>query len=188
VNLNCSERPNVSNHASPHATRNVLLTTQDLKEAYLSFLSRLSEAGVSLRQVVNDLVDAGATRRELISWAVEAGYNERTMRTLISKLLCKKGRRQRKIGAGRKLNPDVQTIAEAVCAYYGHDRAAKLLRAASRVAVAIAEAAKAGTPEPLPANLRGQSFTNLKKIATPLETEFCPLIVANNKNAIAAVN
>ena len=24
VNLNCSERPNVSRHAAPHATRNVL--------------------------------------------------------------------------------------------------------------------------------------------------------------------
>src|SRR5882672_9192922 len=90
VNLNCSERPNVSRHAALHSTRNVLLTTQDLKEAYLSFLNRLSETGASLRQVVNDLIDTGsATRRDLLLWAVEAGYNERTIRTLISKLLCK---------------------------------------------------------------------------------------------------
>src|SRR5207245_2520949 len=118
------------------------------------------------------LVDAGTTRPDLISWAVEAGYNAGTIRTLISKLLCKKGRRQRKVGAGRKLNPDVQAIAEAVCANYGHHRAAKLLRAASRVADAIAEAAKAGTLEPLPANLPEQSSTALKIARPAAEIEF----------------
>ena len=154
-----------------------LFTSQELKEVYLFCLSKLSETGVTLRQVINNLIDTGtATRRDLLSWAVEAGYNERTIRSLLSQILCKKGRRQRKIGAGRKPNPDVQAIAEAVCATYGHHRAAKLLRAASRVAAAIAEAAKTGTPEPLPANLHEQS-SNTLRIATPTsETEFFPLL------------
>ncbi len=166
-----------------------LLTTHDLKAAYLSCLSRLSETGATLRQVVNDLIDTGAaTRRDLLLWAVEAGYNEQTVRSLLSQILCQKGRRQRKIGAGRKSNPDVLAIAEAVCANYGHQRAAKLLRAASRVAAVIADAAKAGTPQPLIANLREQSSTSLKIAAPTNETEFFPLIVANNKHAIAAVN
>ena len=165
-----------------------LFTTPDLKQAYLWCLSRLAESGATLRQVVNELVDAGTTRPDLISWAVEAGYNERTIRTLISKLLCKKGRRQRKLGAGRKSNPDVLAIAEAVCANYGHHRAAKLLRAASRVAAAIAEAAKAGTLEPLPANRPEQTPSALKIARPAADIKFFPLIVANNKNAITAIN
>ena len=165
-----------------------LLRTQALKETYLSCLSRLSKIGLTLRQVVNELIDGGATRGDLICWAVEAGHNKRTIGTLISKLLCGKGRRQRKSGGGRKTNPDVLAIAEAVCANFGYHQAGKLLRAASRVAAAIAEAARVLPPESVPSNLPDHSSFALKIKAPGSHAKFPPLIVVNNKNAVAAVN
>ena len=96
------------------------LGTQTLKQQCLACLESLSTTAVTLRRVVNEFVDmSGATRPELIKWALEAGYNERSIRSLISKLLCAKGRRRRKTGAGRKPNRRALEILAWVRAQYG---------------------------------------------------------------------
>jgi hypothetical protein len=85
----------------------------------------------------------GAVLTEL---CVNTGYSEGSVRSLLSKILCGKGQGQRKKGAGRKAHADVLDIVADVSAQYGHDRAPKLLRAASRAA-ASELAPTCSTPE-----------------------------------------
>src|SRR5258708_4481304 len=97
--------------SKPAAPESYHLTSQELKEEYMSCLEHISKGGATLREMVYELIDVhGATRRELTLWAVEAGYNERTIRSLLSQILCRRGRRQRKPGAGRKVDPEVRLI------------------------------------------------------------------------------
>src|SRR6266704_3067255 len=109
---------------------------ETLKQDYLACLASLSSTAVTLKRVVNELIDLGLTRQNLLQWAVDRGYNKPHVQSLLSKLLCHRGWRQRKPGAGRKPNPDALATLASVRSEYGHDRARRLLRAALRLSAA----------------------------------------------------
>ncbi len=121
---------------------------ETLKQEYLACLASVSSTAVTLKRVVNELIDLGLTRQNLLQWAVDRGYNKPHVQSLLSKLLCQRGWRQRRPGAGRKPNPDALAILASVGSEYGHDRARRLLRAALRLSAAELPTA---SPTPTPA-------------------------------------
>jgi hypothetical protein len=116
-----------------------------LKCRYLATLAELSGGVATLRQIVNQLVELNVSRSELIRWAAEAGHNERSVRTLVSRLLCGSGIREREPGAGRRIPQEALFLLAFATEKYG-DRAARFLRAAARAA---AEPTGAAQPEAL---------------------------------------
>ena len=102
-----------------------------LKGRYLAALAELSRGVSSLRHIVNQLLELNVSRGELIGWAVEAGHNERSVRTLLSRLLCRSGSRQRRPGAGRRIPQEALFLLAFATERYGAS-AGRFLRAAAR--------------------------------------------------------
>ena len=120
-------------------TVSAALGRRKLETLYLAILDSLTTESRRFSNVVLCLIDSGATRAELIALAVRHGHPEKSIRSLISKILCGRGARQRKKGAGRKANALAKAIADFVSAEHGDDQAQKLLRAAARILKARAE-------------------------------------------------
>ncbi len=98
-------------------------------------LSSALAAGMApVRKAVIGLFDLGLSRKEIVERGAAAGYNRKTLRKLISQILCGAGHRLRKPGAGRKrgFSPDALAVLPLVRSQYGDARAGKLLLAAYR--------------------------------------------------------
>jgi hypothetical protein len=118
----------------------------ELKRQYLACLAELATEATTLRHIVNRLLEQNISRKLLISWAVDAGYNEGYVRTLLSKLLCSTGNRQRQPGAGPKPPAEALLLLAIATDTFG-ESAEKFLRAAAR---AGKTATLAAIPKPDP--------------------------------------
>ena len=108
------------------------LNTPILKAKYLEcFGARASNTATTLRETVKDLADRGISRRTLVAWAVQAGYTKAYVSSLLSRIFCALGLRDRRVGAGRKPSADaLELLAYAQSKYAG--QALKVLRASLR--------------------------------------------------------
>jgi hypothetical protein len=104
---------------------------QALKLQYQEcFRARLA-GEAKLPGIIGSLARLGVLRQTLVRWAVEAGCTESYARSLLSKILCALGLRQRRPGAGRKPSREVLELVAELRERYG-DRYLKTLRAACR--------------------------------------------------------
>jgi hypothetical protein len=111
-----------------------------LKEQYLKCFRARQAGEAMLPGFIKSLLRLGTHRQTLVRWAVESGCSESYARSLLSKILCALGFRQRRPGAGRKLSREVLELVAEARQRYG-DRHLKILRAAYREGKAQAEAA-----------------------------------------------
>lgn len=109
-----------------------------LKERYLRCFGVRTDNAAALQQIVKGLIDKGVSRQTLVSWAVQAGYTKGYVSSLLSRILCSIGLRERRPGAGRKPSPAALELMAYAQDKYG-EQFLKVLRAAWR-------AGKAQTP------------------------------------------
>ena len=102
-----------------------------LKQKYLECFEVHTPSAIPWRRTVVELVDQGFTREDLINWAVYAGHSRRTVSSLLSRIFCSLGIRERDVGAGRKPTHQALELAAHAHARYG-GRFLKVLRAAWR--------------------------------------------------------
>ena len=105
-----------------------------MEQDFLSRLAGATATGISaLRPTVLRLVSMGITRKRLLALAVAHGYKRAYVGSLLSEILIRHGRRQRKRGAGPKtpwLALIILAFARAIVGF----EAAKFLRAAAHAA------------------------------------------------------
>ena len=102
-----------------------------LKEKYLACFDTRSSNTAQMVEAVKGLVRLGISRKILVRWAVGAGYNLSHVRSLLSRIFCALGLRERAAGAGRKSTPEALELLAHARQRYG-DRSLKVLRAAWR--------------------------------------------------------
>jgi hypothetical protein len=114
---------------------------QTLKRKYLECFNVRTTNAATWREVVTSLISRGVARETLVSWGVDAGYPKITVSSMLSRILCSIGLRERREGAGRKLSHDALALLDYARRQYG-DRSLKVLRAALRAGKAEADEAK----------------------------------------------
>jgi hypothetical protein len=102
---------------------------QALKREYLRCFGVRTTSTAALQEVVLDLIRQGVSRKTLALWAVRAGFGKRPVSSLLSRVFCALGLRQRRTGAGRKASPEGLELLAHAYALYG-DKCPKVLRGA----------------------------------------------------------
>ena len=120
----------------------------ELKEQYQKCFQARQTGEASLPGIIDSLLRLGVRRQTLLRWAKESGCSESYARSLLSKILCALGLRERRPGAGRKPSPEVLELVAEARQRYG-DRHLKILRAAYREGKAQAQAAARLLPLPV---------------------------------------
>jgi hypothetical protein len=106
---------------------------EQLKGEFVACLADISRPSGTLREVIVRLAGLGVERKEFVRWAVEAGYRKGYARTLLSKVLCDAGLRQRRRRRGAEMEtPQEVLILIAFAREKFGARAGKLLRQAAR--------------------------------------------------------
>jgi hypothetical protein len=105
----------------------------------------------TLEPVVLRLANLGLTRKELTQLAVAKGFKQSYVRTLLSQILVRTGRRTRKSGAGPK-TPALAKLILAFAREKAGAQAYKILLAAAHAARKEDQAQLASTPAFLMAN------------------------------------
>ena len=111
------------------------LDWQALRKQYLAYFPVRSSNLTALKDAVGGLVALGIDRRTLTEWAVNAGYSPGYVRSLLSRIFCALGLRERRAGAGRKPSRPALRLFLYAWRQYGDD-ALTALRAAVRLAEA----------------------------------------------------
>ncbi len=114
----------------------------------------------SLTQIVKELTAQGVCRCRLLEWAVEAGYGKRSASSLLSRIYCSLGLRERKTGAGPKHSAEALKLAAYAYRLCGKDFRNKL-RAASKVSEEEIPADEAQIPGKASPLLRSSISPNL---------------------------
>jgi hypothetical protein len=112
---------------------------ETLKERYLRCFGVRTDNAAALQEIVKGLIDEGVSRQTLVSWAVQAGYTKGYVSSLLSRILCSIGLRERRPGAGRKPSPAALELMVYAQDKYG-EQFLKVLRAAWRAGKAQATA------------------------------------------------
>lgn len=114
------------------------LTT--VKRHFLATYKQFTTATEALRACAKEAVDAGATRKDFVSWLREAGLTKGSSEVTASRImgmLDKKKRTGRPPGKTEE-QKQIEKQAKGLFAYvkktYGKDNAARLLRAALKLA------------------------------------------------------
>jgi hypothetical protein len=102
-----------------------------LKKEFLECFAVRTKNTTSLEGVVKGLIEQGVSRRTLVGWAVGAGYSKGYVSSLLSRVLCSLGLREREAGAGRKPSPDALELLAHARNSYG-SRFLNVLRAVWR--------------------------------------------------------
>jgi hypothetical protein len=113
----------------------IIADTPILKQQYIDALASLCANGSSLRKIVTALIERGVPKRLLVDWAEEAGYSRSHIQSLLSRILCGAGQRERKPGAGRRVSAEALALLDYATTQFG-ENPAKHLRAAYRAAKA----------------------------------------------------
>ncbi len=114
------------------SARTAILDRKALKAEYLDCLAARTSSAQTFQQVIRDLHGIGVLRETLFQWGVAAGYGKITVGTLLSRVFCSLGLRQRKAGAGRKPCREALELLAHTRQQYGN-RALRVLRAAYRL-------------------------------------------------------
>jgi hypothetical protein len=107
------------------------LAAQALKQKFLQWFEVRTTSATALQEVVKGLIDQGFSRKTLVAWAVQEGYPKKYVSSVLSRIFCALGLRERQPGAGRKPSPEVLELLAHAQARYGA-RSLKVLRAAWR--------------------------------------------------------
>jgi hypothetical protein len=110
-----------------------------LKKKYLRCFGVRTDNAAALQEIVKGLIDGGVSRKTLVGWAVHAGYSKGYVSSLLSRVLCSIGLRERRAGAGRKPPPAALELMAYAQGKYG-EQFLKVLRAAWRAGKAQATA------------------------------------------------
>jgi len=105
-----------------------------LRAIYLKSLQRREAQANTLRKTVLRLLEILVPLKELVEWAVAAGHHEKSVRKLLSEILCAAGLRRRRVGGGRKPDPLAIAVLDELTARYGFPRTRKLIWAMKRAA------------------------------------------------------
>jgi hypothetical protein len=112
---------------------------ETLKEKYLRCFGVRTDNAAALQEIVKGLIDEGVSRKTLVGWAVQAGYSKGYVSSLLSRVLCSIGLRERRAGAGRRPSPAALELVAHAQDKYG-EQFLKVLRAAWRAGKAQATA------------------------------------------------
>jgi hypothetical protein len=115
------------------------LDPKTLKKKYLRCFGVRTDNAAALQEIVKGLIDGGVSRKTLVSWAVRAGYSKGYVSSLLSRVLCSIGLRERRAGAGRKPSSAALELMAYAQDKYG-EQFLKVLRAAWRAGKAQATA------------------------------------------------
>jgi len=139
-----------------------------LKSRYQSCFRSRRAGEAKLPGIIQPLLRLGVRRQTLLRWAVESGCSESYARSLLSKILCALGLRQRRPGAGRKASREVLMLLAELRERYG-DSYLRILRAAYREGKAQSsslplqsstQASTVAQTFPLPSFEAGKDFTS----------------------------
>ena len=108
------------------------VSPREIKHNYLHCFGVRAGNTAALTQVVKVLVEQGVSRATLMDWAVGAGHSRATVASVLSRILCALGWRERREGAGRKVSPEALELLAFARVRYGL-RHVKILCAAWRV-------------------------------------------------------
>jgi hypothetical protein len=108
-----------------------------LKRKYLQCFKVSTTNAATWQETVRSLLDQGVSRDDLVNWGVDAGYPRATVSSMLSRILCAIGLRERGKGAGRKFSQDALELLDYARSQHG-ERALKVLRSALRAGKAAA--------------------------------------------------
>jgi len=102
-----------------------------LKKEFLKRIGARATNAAALQGVVKRLIERGVSRDILVAWGVHAGYPRTNVSSMLSRILCAIGLRERRAGAGRKPSPDaLELLAHARARY--NERFLRVLQGALR--------------------------------------------------------
>jgi hypothetical protein len=113
------------------------LERKTLKRRYLKCFKVRTTNMATWQKVVRGLVNQGVSRDVLINWGVDDGCSRTTVSSMLSRILCALGLRERAKGAGRKFSNDALALLDYARSRYG-ERSLKVLRSALRAGKAEA--------------------------------------------------
>jgi len=100
-----------------------------LKKKFLRCFDIRTSNTETLRAIVRQLIVQGVVRKTLVTWAVQAGYAKSGASSVLSRIFCSLGLRERGAGAGRKPSLEALELAAYARRRYG-ESSLKILRAA----------------------------------------------------------
>jgi hypothetical protein len=142
------------------------LDRQALKRKYLECFNVRTTNADTWREVVTSLISRGIARETLVSWGVDAGYPKITVSSMLSRILCAIGLRQRREGAGRKPSQDAIALLDYARRQYG-ERFLKVLRAAMRAGKAQTVAINALPVAPETGKNKNKCGAAIRRAAKP---------------------
>ncbi len=102
-----------------------------LKREYLRCFGVRTTNTVALQEAVQNLIRQGVSRKTLVEWAVRAGFAKTSVSSLLSRVFCALGLRERQAGAGRKVSSEaLELLAYANGGY--REKCLKVLRGGLR--------------------------------------------------------
>jgi hypothetical protein len=105
------------------------LDREALKRKYLRCFGVRVINSTALQEAVQALIRQGVPRKTLVAWAVRQGTSKRAASTLLSRIFCALGLRERQAGAGRKASPEAVELLAHAHERYG-EKCLKILRGA----------------------------------------------------------
>ena len=121
------------------------LDRKALKQKYLDCFGVRAKKMEAWQEAVKGLTNQGVSREMLVKWAVAAGYSKSYVSSLLSRILCSLGLRERGLGAGRKPSRDALKLLAYARSRFG-DKYRKVLRAAWRAGKAEPAGDSPGEP------------------------------------------
>ena len=115
-----------------------------LKKEFLKRIGVRTTNAAALQGVVKRLIERGVSRDILVTWGVHAGYPRTNVSSMLSRILCAIGLRERRPGAGRKPSPDaLELLAHAQARY--NERCLRVLQGALRAGKAQMKASRSNS-------------------------------------------
>jgi hypothetical protein len=90
-----------------------------LKKKFLECFGMRRTSATALHGVVKWLVEQGYSRKTLVALAVQANYPKKDVSSVLSRIFCALGLRERQPGAGRKPSPDALELLAYARVRYG---------------------------------------------------------------------
>lgn len=100
-----------------------------LKKKFLRCFDIRTSNTETLRDIVRQLIVQGVVRKTLVTWAIQAGYAKSGAASVLSRIFCSHGLRERRAGAGRKPSPEALELTAYARRRFG-ENSFKVLRAA----------------------------------------------------------
>jgi hypothetical protein len=102
-----------------------------LKKRFLQCFGERNANSAAMQETVRRLADLGVSRKALVGLGVRAGWSKASVSSVLSRIFCALGLRERRPGAGRKVSRDALEHLAYTRSKYGAN-ARKVLRGALR--------------------------------------------------------